>query len=62
MPESMVKEAKRAIAAQQYLQDCYRRMQHQAPNAKLGAVLHDLVLTEELNEVLLRSLAQNLSV
>lgn len=53
-------EAKRAIKAEVKLQDCYRRMSDKADNPKVKAVLHDLLLMEEMNEVLLRSLNENL--
>jgi hypothetical protein len=60
MSAELVQEAQRAIAAERYLQDCYRRMDREITNPKIHAVLHDLLLMEEMNEVLLRSLSQRL--
>lgn len=55
-------EIKRAITAEADLQDCYRRLVTRTGNPKVKAVLHDLLLMEEMNEVLLRSLSQSLPV
>ena len=60
MPLDLLSEAKKAIAAEVKLQDCYRRMSREAGNPKVKAVIHDLLLMEEMNEVLLRSLHQSL--
>ena len=60
MSENMVQEAKKAIAAEVRLQECYRRMVKKTSNPKVKAALHDLLLMEEMNEVLLRSLNHNL--
>jgi rubrerythrin len=60
MSEELEKVAKKAISAEIELQDCYRKMSEQAKNPKVKAVIHDLLLMEEMNEVLLRSLNQNL--
>lgn len=49
-------EARKAISAERLLQDCYRRMSSAASDPKVKAVLHDLLLMEEMNEVLLRSI------
>lgn len=57
---SLAKEAERAISAEVKLQQCYRRMVGKTENPKVKAVLHDLLLMEEMNEVLLRSLNQSL--
>jgi len=59
MSVQIAQEAQRAIAAGRYLQDCYRKMQPQATDKRTQAVIHDLLLMEELNEVLLRSLSGN---
>lgn len=56
MPDSIIKEAQEAINAEVKLQACYRRMSRQTDNPKIRAVLHDLLLMEEMNEVLLRSI------
>ena len=60
MPENLVAEAKKAIEAEIKLQDHYRQMDKGVSNPKVKAVLHDLLLMEEMNEVLLRSLNQHL--
>ena len=60
MPDGLSKQAKKAITAELKLQDCYREMAAEAENLKVKAVIHDLLLMEEMNEVLLRSLNQNL--
>jgi len=60
MSSHITTDVRRAISAEQQLQDCYRKMAGDAPNPKVQAVLHDLLLMEEMNEVLLRSLSQNL--
>ena len=60
MALDLVSEAKKAITAEIKLQDCYRRMKEQTSNPKVRAVLHDLLLMEEMNEVLIRSLHQKL--
>lgn len=60
MNSILEKQAKKAIAAELELQDCYRKMSSQSGNPKVKAVIHDLLLMEEMNEVLLRSLNQNL--
>lgn len=54
-------EAERAIKAELRLQDCYRKMSARASSPKVKAVLHDLLLMEEMNEVLLRSLNEQLT-
>ena len=51
-------EARKAISAERLLQDCYRRMSSEARDPKVKAVLHDLLLMEEMNEILLRSINQ----
>lgn len=58
--DSISKEAAKAIEAEVELQECYRRMSKKVTNPKTRAVLHDLLLMEEMNEVLLRSLNQRL--
>ncbi len=60
MTENIVSEANKAIEAEIELQGHYRQMSRQATNPKVKAVLHDLILMEEMNEVLLRSLHQKL--
>ena len=60
MPDDIKTEAARAIQAEIKLQDCYRRMSQRASSPKVRAVLHDLLLMEEMNEVLLRSLNEQL--
>lgn len=60
MPGKLNREVQRAITAESDLQTCYRRMVNQTGNPKIKAVLHDLLLMEEMNEVLLRSLNQSL--
>lgn len=54
-------EASKAIQAEEQLQSCYRRMSLKAENPKVKAVLHDLLLMEEMNEILLRSLNKKIS-
>lgn len=61
MSKGLMLEAKKAISAEIKLQGYYRRMERQATNPKVKAVLHDLLLMEEMNEVLLRSLNENLT-
>ncbi|MAF13755.1 MAG: hypothetical protein CMI53_02575 [Parcubacteria group bacterium] len=61
MTYDLVKETKRAIAAELKLQQCYREMSTKSDNPKVRAVIHDLLLMEEMNEVLLRSLNHSLS-
>jgi hypothetical protein len=56
MTKEIFKKAQEAIMAEVTLQDCYRRMSQDTANPKVKAVLHDLLLMEEMNEVLLRSL------
>ena len=60
MPKDLSKHAQEAIVADRKLQDCYRRIATDTTNPKVKAVVHDLLLMEEMNEVLLRSLNQNL--
>ena len=62
MSADLVRETSRAITAERYLQDCYRRLKYRVNNPKINAVLHDLLLMEEMNEVLLRSLSKRLGV
>jgi len=61
MAINLKKEAKKAIVAEAKLQDCYRKMSTRSDNPKVKAVIHDMLLMEEMNEVLLRSLNQNLN-
>ncbi|NUM25780.1 MAG: hypothetical protein HUU49_04160 [Candidatus Buchananbacteria bacterium] len=61
MSRKIIESARQAISAELELQDCYRRMKNQATNPKVRAILHDLLLMEEMNEVLLRSLNKNLT-
>jgi len=56
----LIDEAKKAIKAEIELQRHYRQMANGVNNPKVKAVLHDLLLMEEMNEVLLRSLNQHL--
>ena len=60
MPAPIKRDIKRAIVAEADLQDCYRRLAVQTGNPRVKAVLRDLLLMEEMNEVLLRSLNQSL--
>lgn len=60
MGSKIAQEAKRAIRAGAKLQSYYRSMQQDASNPKVKAVLHDLLLMEEMNEMLLRSLHKSL--
>ena len=60
MSRKIIEQANQAISAEIELQDCYRRMESQVTNPKVKAVLHDLLLMEEMNEVLLRSLNRKL--
>ncbi|MFA5021796.1 MAG: hypothetical protein WC508_01835 [Patescibacteria group bacterium] len=60
MTEILSLHAQEALAAELKLQDCYRKMVTKAKDPKVKAVIHDLLLMEELNEVLLRSIKQNL--
>lgn len=60
MSDNIIEEAQKAIAAEIKLQECYRRMVQKTSNPKVKAVLHDLLLMEEMNEVLLRSLNHSL--
>lgn len=53
---AIAQEAKKAIAAERYLQNCYRRMQRDDNNSRINNILHDLLVMEEMNEVLLRAL------
>ncbi|MDD2807628.1 MAG: hypothetical protein PHW95_03875 [Patescibacteria group bacterium] len=62
MSNELLNEAQRALTVEIKLQDCYRKMSQRADNPKVKAVLHDLLLMEEMNEVLLRSLHQRLVV
>lgn len=61
MSQELLNEAQQALTAEIKLQDCYRKMSRRADNPKVKAVLHDLLLMEEMNEVLLRSLRQRLA-
>ena len=61
MSSQLSNRAKKAISAELKLQDCYREMAAEANNPKVQAVIHDLLLMEEMNEVLLRSLNQSLT-
>lgn len=49
-------EAQKALSAGKALQVCFRKMQTYTANPKIKAVLQDLLLMEEMNEFLLRSL------
>jgi len=60
--QNIAVEAQKAISAERLLQDCYRRMSSEASDPKVKAVLHDLLLMEEMNEVLLRSINQRVGV
>jgi rubrerythrin len=60
MNDTLIKEARKALTAEIKLQDYYREMSQKAQNPKVKNVLHDLLLMEEMNEVLLRSLGQRL--
>ena len=60
MSPSLIKEARKAISAELQLQESYRKMAGQTQNPKVKAVLHDLLLMEEMNEILLRSLNQHI--
>lgn len=55
-------EIKRAITAEADLQSCYRRLMTHTGSPKVKAVIHDLLLMGEMNEVLLRSISQSLPV
>lgn len=61
MSRHLAQEARQAIVADLELQDCFRRMQRQSNNPRVRAILHDLLLMEEMNEVLLRSLTTGLA-
>jgi hypothetical protein len=59
MPDKLSKEAQEALMAGVKLQDCYRKIAFESNNPKVKAVVHDMLLMEEMNEVLLRSLNQS---
>ena len=60
MDSTLTTEVKRAISAEIKLQECYRNMAGNSASPKIQALLHDLLLMEEMNEVLLRLLDQSL--
>ncbi len=60
MTNDFSQPAQEALAAEIKLQDCYRKIASESSNPKVKAVVHDLLLMEEMNEVLLRSLNQSL--
>ncbi len=62
MKNTIVTEANKAIVAELALQDYYRRMARAVTNPKVKAVLHDLLLMEEMNEVLLRSISRSMTM
>ncbi|MAF25474.1 hypothetical protein CL634_07880 [bacterium] len=53
---------RQAIRLERRLEDCYREMMSDAKDEKTKAVLHDMLVMEEMNELLLRSLSQHLGV
>lgn len=59
MPQPIVKQTKDAIAYEKELVECFHKMLDASPNPKTKAIIHDLILMEEMNEVLLRSLSQS---
>ena len=62
MARNLIKEARKAITAEVKLQSYYRQMSQKAANPKVKAVLHDLLLMEEINEMLLHSLNQRMGL
>jgi hypothetical protein len=60
MPKEIKKQAQKALETGIKLQDYYRKIASESDNPKVKAVVHDMLLMEEMNEVLLRSLNQTL--
>ena len=56
MPEALLKQTKKAIEHEKELVDCFHKMMKDSPNPRTKAIIHDLILMEEMNEVLLRSI------
>ncbi|MBU1164803.1 hypothetical protein KKA15_04560 [Patescibacteria group bacterium] len=52
----VTKAKRRAIVAEEKLIRCYRQMAHQSPDPKVRSVLRDMMLMEEMNEILLKTL------
>ena len=61
MNQVLVQEIDQAIEAEKSLINCYQKMLKISPNSKVKSVIHDLIIMEEMNEVLLRSLNQHLA-
>lgn len=61
MNENLIQEIDQAIKAEKNLINCYQKMLQISPNTKVKSVIRDLIIMEEMNEVLLRSLNQHLN-
>ena len=61
MPQNLIQEIDQAIKAEKDLVGSYQKMLKISPNTKIKTIIHDLIIMEEMNEVLLRSLNQHLN-
>jgi len=52
----ITKAKRRAIMAEEKLIQCYRQMANQSDDPKVRSVLRDIMLMEEMNEILLKTL------
>ena len=60
MENNLIQKTKTAINQEKKLVECFEDMLVQSENPRAKAIIHDLILMEEMNEVLLRSLNQHL--
>jgi len=59
MTTQILKATKQALQAEERLLKCYKRMVNQTSDPKVRSVLRDMMLMEEMNEVLLKTLNQD---
>ena len=60
MRKHLVLETSRAIQVERDLVDCLRRLMRRSAHPRARKVIHDLIVMEEMNEMLLRSLTASL--
>lgn len=60
MRKHLVLETSRAIQVERDLVSCLQRLLRRAVNPRMRKVIHDLIVMEEMNEMLLRSLTASL--
>ena len=62
MKKDLIEKTKTAIQHEKKLVECFEEMLSESKNPRAKVIIHDLILMEEMNEVLLRSLNEHMNM